>query len=103
MCGQVPHDSSEERVKDFYSRLSSQDTSRQLSRRSSWPYLHVCNLILLPVKPLHLVLFQLQPCLHILVVITLQEDAPGEMGSVSLGPGSSLRGCSRWHLTWPWL
>lgn len=32
--------------------------------------LHVCNLILLPVKPLHLILFQLQPCLHILIVIT---------------------------------
>ena len=28
------------------------------------------NLILLPVKPLHLVLLQLQPCLHILIIIT---------------------------------
>ena len=28
------------------------------------------NLILLPVKPLHLVLLQLQPCLYILIMIT---------------------------------
>ena len=34
-------------------------------------YLHVCYLVLFPVEPLHLVLFQLLSGLHILVIVTL--------------------------------
>lgn len=34
-------------------------------------YLHVCYLVLFPVKALHLVLFQLLSGLHILVIVTL--------------------------------
>lgn len=34
-------------------------------------YLHVCYLVLFPVKALHLVLFQFLSGLHILVIVTL--------------------------------
>lgn len=56
------------------------------------PYLHVCDLVLLPMKPFHLVLFQLQPRLHILIIITLWGNAPGKVAALArLSPESSLR------------
>lgn len=35
-------------------------------------YLHMCHLVLFPVEALHLVLFQLQSSLYILVIVTLK-------------------------------
>lgn len=35
-------------------------------------YLHMCYLVLFPVEALHLVLFQLQSSLYILVIVTLK-------------------------------
>lgn len=57
-------------------------------------HLHVRDLILLPVEPLHLVLLQLQPCLHVLIVVTLQGDAPARRAaSASIGVPAPVWGC----------
>lgn len=46
-------------------------------------YLHVFDLVLLPVESLHLVLFQLLPGLYVLVVV----DLPGSKQTVTLPQG----------------
>lgn len=41
-------------------------------RHLSLLHLHVCDLVLFPVEAFHLVLFQLLPGLHVLVIVTLK-------------------------------
>lgn len=43
-------------------------------RQKAFVYLHVGDLILLPVESLHLVFFKLQASLYILIVISLERD-----------------------------
>lgn len=74
-------------------------------QESLWDgYLHVGDLILLPVEALHLVLLQLQAGLHILVVVTLEEErgiSPLAWGSSCSPPGPATTARGQAHKRGP--
>lgn len=57
-------------------RMSNENRAFHLTsffvERKCFIYLHMCYLVLFPIEALHLVLFQLQPSLYILVIVTLK-------------------------------
>lgn len=63
-------------------------------------YLHMCNLVLLPVKALHLVLLQFFSGFHILIIITLHianDTSPSLFtGSETIHQNKSRKGARTW-------